>query len=601
VTDVTLLEKDTPDVEAGCTVSDLRVALTGRNLDVVDEINIELRPGEVVGLVGESGSGKTTAGTALLAYSRRGAFIERGTVLFEGVNVLEQPWEKIREIRGMKIAYVPQDPGAALNPAIRIGRQIVELLELHGIGSAEQRLDGARAGLREVGLPDDDEFLARYPHQLSGGQVQRVALAMAFLPRPKVLVLDEPTTGLDVTTQGMVLKTMGELCRSHRVAALYVTHDLAVVANIADRVAVMYAGRIIELGPRDAMFHQPAHPYTRALLDAIPHLSQARALTGIPGTTPGPGRRPSGCKFHTRCEYVQERCKQNEPGDYQVGPDHTAKCLRVGEIGEWDINRGNTTDADPHTARDIILTVDDLRVFYGRTEVVHGVTFDVAKAEVVALVGESGSGKTTISRCVGGLHKQWTGDLTFEGHELGKGSRTRSAEDRKKIQYIFQNPYLSLNPRLTIAQIVARPMELFGIAKGKAARDRVVELLDAVALGPTVLDLQTNRLSGGERQRVAIARALAAEPDLLVCDEITSALDVSVQGSIVALLEDLRKTRKISMLFVTHNLALVRSIAARVQVLNAGALVESGFVVEVLDTPKQEYTKRLLANSPAVD
>jgi peptide/nickel transport system ATP-binding protein len=451
------------------------------------------------------------------------------------------------------------------------------------------------------GLPDDDEFLARYPLQLSGGQVQRVALAMAFLPRPKVLVLDEPTTGLDVTTQGMVLQTMGELCRSHQVAALYVTHDLAVVANIADQVAVMYAGQIIELGPREAMFRQPAHPYTRALLDAIPHLSQARALTGIPGSTPGPGRRPTACRFNTRCEYVQDRCREIEPEDHQVGPDHTAKCLRVGEIGTWDINRGNTSDADPHTERDIILTIDDLKVFYGRTEVVHGVSFDVAKAEVVALVGESGSGKTTISRCVGGLHKQWTGELTFDGRPLGKGSRTRSVEDRKRIQYIFQNPYLSLNPRLTIQQIVSRPMELFGIAKGKAARDRVVELLDAVALGPTVLNLQTNRLSGGERQRVAIARALAAEPDLLVCDEITSALDVSVQGSIVALLENLRKTRRISMLFVTHNLALVRSIAARVQVLNAGQLVESGFVVEVLDTPREDYTKRLLASSPAVN
>ena len=590
----------TPDAEAGCTLSDLRVALSGRNLDVVDEITIELRPGEIVGLVGESGSGKTTAGTALLGYSRHGAFIERGTLLFEGQDILALPWEKLREIRGMKIAYVPQDPGAALNPAMRIGRQIVELLELHHVGTGAERLAGARAGLREVGLPDDDEFLARYPHQLSGGQVQRVALAMAFLPRPKVLILDEPTTGLDVTTQGMVLRTVGELCRSYRVAALYVTHDLAVVANIADRVAVMYAGRIIELGPREAMFSQPAHPYTRALLDAIPHLSQARALTGIPGSTPGPGRRPSGCRFHDRCEYAEDRCRETEPPDVHVGPEHTAKCLRVGEIGTWDINRGNVHDTDPRTERDIILSVEDLRVFYGRKEVVHGVGFDVAKAEVVALVGESGSGKTTISRCVGGLHKQWTGELTFDGRTLGKGSRARSVEDRKRIQYIFQNPYLSLNPRLSIAQIVSRPMELFGIAKGRAVRDRVVELLDAVALGPTVLDLQTDRLSGGERQRVAIARALAAEPDLLVCDEITSALDVSVQGSIVALLEDLRKTRGISMLFVTHNLALVRSIAARVQVLNGGELVESGFVVEVLDSPKQEYTKRLLRNSPAV-
>ena len=249
----------------------------------------------------------------------------------------------------------------------------------------------------------------------------------------------------------------------------------------------------------------------------------------------------------------------------------------------------------------MILAVQGLDVFYGRKQVVHDVTFDLARSECVALVGESGSGKTTISRCVGGLHGNWAGSITFDGHELAKGSRQRSGEDRKRVQYIFQNPYLSLNPRLTIEQIVGRPMELFGLAKGKEVTDRVVELLEQVALGPTVLKLQTNRLSGGERQRVAIARALAAEPDILVCDEITSALDVSVQGAIVSLLEDLRKSRGIGMLFVTHNLALVRSIAARVQILNAGRLVESGSVVEVMDRPREDYTKRLLANSPSID
>ena len=252
-----------------------------------------LKPGEVVGLVGESGSGKTTVGTSLLGYSRAGALISSGKVLLEGRDVLDMPWQEVRQIRGEEIAYVPQDPASALNPAIRIGKQIVELMQLRNIGTAESRLQGARDGLAEVGLPSDDEFLSRYAHQLSGGQVQRVALAMAFLPKPKVLVLDEPTTGLDVTTQAMVLETMAELCRTHGVSALYVTHDLAVVANIADRVAVMYAGQIVELGPRDAMFKNPAHPYTRALLDSIPHLSQARALTGIPGRTPAPGR-PSG-------------------------------------------------------------------------------------------------------------------------------------------------------------------------------------------------------------------------------------------------------------------------------------------------------------------
>ena len=285
----------------------------------------------------------------------------------------------------------------------------------------------------------------------------------------------------------------------------------------------------------------------------------------------------------------------------EIAPGHQVRCIRAGEIGTWDISRGTVPDTDPNKARDIILNLDDLGVFYGRKQVVFDVTFDVGKAEVVALVGESGSGKTTISRCVGGLHKEWTGQIEFEGTQLGHGSRKRSAADRKRIQYIFQNPYLSLNPRLTIEQIVKRPMELFGIASGKAATDRVVELLDQVALGPAVLKYQASRLSGGERQRVAIARALAAEPDLLVCDEITSALDVSVQGSIVSLLESLRVSRGISMLFVTHNLALVRSIADRVQILNAGRVVEAGSVVEVMDSPKEEYTKRLLANSPRID
>lgn len=586
----------------GIAIEDLRIGLSSRpGVDVVDDIDLVMRPQEIVGLVGESGSGKTTVGTSLLGYTRAGALFERGKVLFEDRDVLALPWQQVRQLRGEEIAYVPQDPAAALNPSIRIGKQIVELMQLRGLATAEERMQRARDGLAEVGLPNDDEFLRRYSHQLSGGQVQRVALAMAFLPRPKVLVLDEPTTGLDVTTQGMVLETMKELCRAHGVAALYVTHDLAVIANIADRVAVMYAGQVIELGPREQIFAHPMHPYTRALLDSIPHLSQARALSGIPGRTPAPGARPGGCRFHDRCAFMIPACAEAPPALREIETGHTVRCIRAGEIGEWDISRGTVPDAAPDRARDIILSIEQLGVFYGRKQVVFDVTLDVAKAEVVALVGESGSGKTTISRCVGGLHKEWTGRIGFEGNDLGHGSRARSAADRKRIQYIFQNPYLSLNPRLTIEQIVKRPMELFGIASGKAATERVVDLLDQVALGPAVLKYQASRLSGGERQRVAIARALAAEPDILVCDEITSALDVSVQGSIVSLLESLREERGISMLFVTHNLALVRSIAARVQILNEGRLVESGLVADVMDHPTIDYTKRLLANSPRID
>jgi peptide/nickel transport system ATP-binding protein len=585
----------------GLVIEDLGVTLTGRHVDVVDDIDLVLRPGEVVGLVGESGSGKTTVGTSLLGYSRAGALISSGKVLFEDRDVLTLPWKEVRRLRGEEIAYVPQDPASALNPSIRIGKQLVELLELRGIGTAESRRQGARDGLAEVGLPNDDEFLKRYAHQLSGGQVQRVALAMAFLPKPKVLVLDEPTTGLDVTTQKMVLDTMAGLCRTHGVSALYVTHDLAVVANIADRVAVMYAGQIAELGPKDTIFANPSHPYTRALLDSIPHLSQARALKGIPGRTPSPGARPDGCRFNDRCAFVVDRCRQEVPPLRTVAPDHEVRCLRVDEIGSWDISRGTVPDADPHRQRDVILSVEGLNVFYGRKQIVHDVTFDLAKGEVVALVGESGSGKTTISRSVGGLHKEWEGRVTFEGRELATSARRRSAEDRRRIQYIFQNPYLSLNPRLTIEQIVRRPMELFGIAKGKEATDRVVALMEQVALGAGMLHYQASRLSGGERQRVAIARALAAEPDVMICDEITSALDVSVQGSIVALLEGLRKERGISMLFVTHNLALVRSIAAAVEILQDGRVVEAGSVVEVMETPREEYTRKLLSNSPRID
>ncbi len=585
----------------GLIVEDLGVMLTGRDVDVIDDIDLVLRPGEVVGLVGESGSGKTTVGTSLLGYARAGALISSGKVLIEGRDVLKMPWREVREVRGEEIAYMPQDPASALNPSIRIGKQIVELLALRGIGTHESRMQGARDGLAEVGLPSDDEFLSRYAHQLSGGQVQRVALAMAFLPKPKVLVLDEPTTGLDVTTQAMVLETMAELCRTHGVSALYVTHDLAVVANIADRVAVMYAGQIVELGPKEAMFKHPSHPYTRALLDSIPHLSHARALTGIPGRTPAPGARPGGCRFHDRCSFAVTACAESVPELRPIAIDHDVRCIRADELGAWDISRGTVPDADPDKPREIILSVQGLNVFYGRKQVVYDVSFDLAKAEVVALVGESGSGKTTISRSVGGLHKDWTGTIAFEGDALAKSARQRSAANRKRLQYIFQNPYLSLNPRLTIEQIVKRPMELFGIASGKEATDRVVDLLDQVALGPRMLKYQASRLSGGERQRVAIARALAAEPDVLICDEITSALDVSVQGSIVALLEGLRQERGISMLFVTHNLALVRSIAARVEILQAGRVVEAGSVVTVMETPREEYTRTLLSKSPRID
>ncbi len=469
----------------GLVVEDLGVMLTGKDVDVVDDIDLVLKPGEVVGLVGESGSGKTTVGTSLLGYSRAGAFISSGKVLLEERDVLSMHWREMRQVRGEEIAYVPQDPASALNPSIRIGKQIVELLELRGIGTTQSRLQGARDGLAEVGLPNDDEFLSRYAHQLSGGQVQRVALAMAFLPKPKVLVLDEPTTGLDVTTQAMVLETMaGPVQVARRQRAL--RHPRPRRGRQHRRPRRGHVRRPDRgAGSQGRDVPQPVAPlHARpARLDPAPE--PGTRADRHPRAYAGPGRPAFGLPLQRPVLLRDRRVPQRGAGAASRSrPSTTCGASGPSRSARWDISRGTVPDADPDKPREVILSVEGLNVFYGQKHVVHDVSFDLAKAEVVALVGESGSGKTTISRSIGGLHKDWTGTINFEGDALAKGARQRSALNRKRLQYIFQNPYLSLNPRLTIEQIVKRPMELFGIASGKDATDRAVDLLDQVALGP---------------------------------------------------------------------------------------------------------------------
>ncbi len=584
---------------SGLRVNGLRLEVSATGHDIVDEIDLHVPSGTVLGLVGESGSGKTTVGLAVLGHTRHGVRIAGGAVTCGDTDVLSLSSEALRAVRGGGVTYVPQDPASSLNPALRLRTQLMEVLEVHHFGgSGAAREARLIEMMREVLLPDDADFLARYPHQLSGGQQQRVALAMSFACRPAVIVLDEPTTGLDVSTQAHVLTTVRSLAKAHGVAALYITHDLAVVADLADAVAVMYAGRVVEQGATADIFARPAHPYTRHLVAAAPDIGGAREIVGLSGRAPAPGKRPTGCSFALRCELVTDACRTGIPLLVDVAPGHGVRCIRAGELAAQPVevghHRTDRIDGDP------VLRVTALNAGYQGNTVVHDVGFELHRGQCLALVGESGSGKTTVSRSIGGLHHEWTGEVTLGGSTLARRSRERSMEQRMKVQYVFQNPYSSLNPRRTVGESVMRPL-LVAKTPRRQAEQLVAEMLERVALTAAYANSYPNQLSGGERQRVAIARALVSRPDVLVCDEVTSALDVLVQAAIVELLGGLRRDLGLSMLFVTHNLPLVRSIADSVVVMNQGRVVEQGPCEDVIGNPQQEYTARLIADTPSIE
>ncbi len=587
-------------------VRDLRIVLDPSGIDIDDDVSFAIHQGEVLGLVGESASGKTTAATSLLAYQRRGAKVAGGQVDIDGADVLSASRSALRRIRGGLISYVPQDASAALNPALRIGDQLIEILNEHSFGSSgAERQARLKQMMDEVLLPNDRAFLRRYPHQLSGGQQQRVAIAMALANRPKVIVLDEPTTALDVTTQAHVLDTVRDLTRSYGVSALYVTHDLAVVACLADRIAVMYAGRLVEIGPKEDLFIGAYHPYTRRLLAAIPDITGERALHGIPGWAPRPGQRVAGCAFTPRCDWRLDKCATEYPPYEGPNPDHQVRCWRWREVRA----RSSAAAAPLRVKADevrgsvekTVVDVQDVTAFYQSKEILHGVGATLCEHRCLALVGESGSGKTTLARCIAGLHQfKIEGSITFNGKALARESRGRTRDQRQAIQYIFQSPYSSLNPRKTIRQLLAQPIGIFFKLDRDGTEERMVRVLDQVALDASLLSRYPEQLSGGERQRIAIARALAAEPTVLICDEVTSWLDVSVQAAIIELLAKLQLETGVSMLFVTHNLALIRSVAQEVAVMNDGRIVELGLVDAVLQDPQADYTKALLADTPTL-
>ena len=538
---------------------------------------------------------------ALLGEARHGARIIGGRVVIAGTDILRMTDGELREARGALVSYVPQDPVSALNPALRIGEQISEVLEAHSFGDGPAaRKQRMLAVLREVRLPDDRAFLRRFPHQLSGGQQQRVALAMAFACVPKVIVMDEPTTGLDVTTQAHILDTVRQLSRDYRASTLYVSHDLAVVSEIADHVAVMYAGRIVDLGHASEVLGQPEHPYTLALRSALPELRTRRRLRGIPGAPPIPGKRPTGCAFAPRCRFAEPECRAAAPALVEAREGRFVRCIRTETVRSsgLDLAEIEQPDLPPAGENGAILSLRNVRAGFGPIEILHDITFDLMPGKCLALVGESGSGKTTLAKSIAGIHSQRSGSIALKGTELEHEARNRAPVTRRLVQYIFQNPYASLSPRRTIGSIIAQPLKLLLDLSRQELEDQVTTALERVSLAPELVDRYPDELSGGERQRVAIARALAVEPEILLCDEVTSALDVSVQALVLTMLRKLQLDLGLSLLFTTHNLAVVTAIADEVIVLQDGSIVERGPVSAVLNAPTHPYTKALIDDSP---
>jgi peptide/nickel transport system ATP-binding protein len=581
-------------------LSDLSVALKNGDT-IVDSVSLELAPGEILGLVGESGSGKTTTALSLLGFTTSGASITAGELVLQGGRVAMD--ESMRAVRGKDISYVPQDPSRALNPALRVASAIEDIMAAHGRASDENAIATA---LERVGLASVDGVAARFPHQLSGGQQQRVAIAMSISCQPGVVILDEPTTGLDVVTQARILNEVRRLSTEHQISMVYVTHDLAVVAQISDRIAVMYAGSIVEQGPSAELLKRPRHPYTRGLLVSIPDHVRPSVLEPMPGISLGVGERTGGCAFAPRCSMSTDRCASERPSLEQVSGGHHASCFhsdRTPELVRIPLTH-QAGEPEKPSEEPPLLAVDRLVVGHrsGRVTniVAEDISFTLGHGECLALVGESGSGKTTIARTIGGLHPVMSGDVRLGDTKLPDRAANRTREQRRQIQLVFQNPAAALNPRQTVRDAIGRPAVVLRKMGRSEVTTEVDRLLECVRLPARLADRYPQELSGGERQRVAIARALAADPKILLCDEITSALDVSVQAAVLSLLNELRQTLGLGLLFITHDLGVVATVATRILVLNKGHICESGAVNRVLADPRDGYTRQLLSAAPSI-
>ncbi|MHB0978689.1 MAG: dipeptide ABC transporter ATP-binding protein [Thermoleophilia bacterium] len=592
-------------------------------LRAVRDVSLVVHEHESFGVVGESGSGKSTLAMGAIRYLASNGRITAGSVRLNGVELLGLSRRQLRSLWGARIGVVYQSPLGALNPSIHIGRQLAEVARLH-LGMDRSAAMGRVAEmLAKVAMPDPEAVMRRYPHQLSGGMLQRCVIAMALMTDPALLIMDEPTTALDVTTQAVVLDLVALLKREFDSAIVYITHDLGVVTKICDRVGVMYAGEFMEQAPLRELFGRPLHPYTLDLLGCVPHFDRSaekRSLVTIPGSIPRLDELPQGCIFAPRCRFVEEACRAARPPLETVAGDHLSACRRRQVVPTPTEYLGATTetltvDAPDSSEAAPILEVDDVKTYFkgpstgfppGRRRhavirAVDGMSLTVGCGETLGVVGESGSGKTTVARAIIGLTPATGGEIRMHDRRLEPSTRDRRRDTLKEIQMVFQNPDASLNPTRTVGEAISRPLVLLGGMGRREAAERAKELLRAVSLPTTYYDRLPNELSGGEKQRVAIARAFAAEPELILCDEPISSLDVSVQGSLMNLLMKLQIEQRTSYVFISHDLSAVQHLSDTIAVVYVGRVMELGDTVAVLGPPFHPYTEALISAVPVAD
>ncbi|HEY7948384.1 MAG TPA: dipeptide ABC transporter ATP-binding protein [Acidimicrobiales bacterium] len=603
------------------TVEHLRVEFATRDgwLPVVEDVGFGVMPGRTLGLVGESGSGKTVSALAIMGLlPRRESRVPEGAVHFDGKELTQLSAERMRQIRGNDIAMIFQEPMTSLNPAFTVGNQIAEQVRAHREVSRAEAWARAVDMLDQVGIPDPSRRARDYPHAFSGGMRQRVMIAMALSCEPKLLIADEPTTALDVTTQAQILELLASLQQERQMAMIFVTHDLGVISDIADDVVVMYAGQVVERTAAGELFDLPHHPYSEALLSSMPQLaSPGSPLKVIVGQVPRPDEVVAGCRFGPRCDYVVDACRAGPVAlEPTVASGGLARCVRHAEltlVGMGDLRpepkpvETGAADTAPslldvaNLRMNFPVRTGALRLVTGQVRAVDGVNLHVPVGRTVGLVGESGSGKSTLARLIVRLIDPSEGSIVLDGHDLTTLSGRELRHTRRSIQIVFQDPYSSLDPRMRVNDIVGEPLEIYDDLTGAERDERVAELLDQVGLGRYALYRRPHEFSGGQRQRIAIARALAPRPRLLVCDEPVSALDVSTQSQVINLLTDLQSRLGLAFLFIAHDLSVVRHISDRIAVMYLGRIVEEGDAEEVYLRPRHPYTEALLSAIPIPD